>query len=59
MRIYRPNEYAILSQRLTKQEMTCIEHCQIHSDCAADGECPLQKRVADIIAENAESEVAK
>ncbi len=55
MRLYKPNEYTTLSQRLTEQEMTCIEHCQTHTDCAADGECELQERVADISA--AESEV--
>ncbi|KKN21081.1 hypothetical protein LCGC14_0929070 [marine sediment metagenome] len=54
MRQYQPNEYAILSARLTEQEMTCIEHCQVHSDCAADGECPLQERVTDIIAKESE-----
>ncbi|KKL19864.1 hypothetical protein LCGC14_2461170 [marine sediment metagenome] len=48
--------HIILSQRLTKQELTCIEHCQQHSDCAADGECELQERVANIVTEN-ESEV--
>lgn len=54
MRQYKPNEYAILAQRLTEQEMTCIEHCQTHNDCAVDGECPLQDRVADIIATESE-----
>ena len=44
--------YVLLSQRLTEQEMTCIEHCQQYSDCAADGECELQERVADIVAES-------
>ena len=53
--LYEPNEYALLSTRLTEQEMACIEYCQVHSDCAVDGECALQERVADIIA--AESEV--
>ncbi len=43
-----------LSQQLTPEEMTCIEHCQQHSDCAADGECELQERAANIIAENTE-----
>ena len=57
MRLYEPNEYALLSAQLTEQEMICIEHCQIHSDCVADGECALQERVADIIAK--ESEVSK
>ncbi|KKN69802.1 hypothetical protein LCGC14_0437480 [marine sediment metagenome] len=59
-RLYESNEYALLSARLTKQELTCIEHCQQHSDCAsdcaADGECELQERVADIVTES-ESEV--
>ena len=49
-RLYESNEYVTLSQRLTKQEMTCIEHCQVHSDCATDGDCALQERAADIIA---------
>ena len=49
------HDYLILSARLTKRELTCLEHCQQHSDCAADGECELQERAADIIA--AESEV--
>ncbi len=49
--------HIILSQRLTEQEMVCIKHCQQHSDCAADGECELQERAADIIA--TESEVIK
>ena len=56
-RLYKSGEYALLSARLTEQEMTCIEHCQVHSDCAADGECALQERVVDIIA--VESEVVK
>ena len=47
--------YALLSQRLTEQEMVCLAYCQICNDCVADGECPLQERAADIIA--AESEV--
>ncbi|KKN19126.1 hypothetical protein LCGC14_0948820 [marine sediment metagenome] len=51
-RLYESNEYALLSARLTKQELTCIEHCQQHSDCAADGECALQERVANIVTEN-------
>lgn len=50
MRIYKPTEYMALATRLTEQEMACIEHCQVHSDCAADGECALQERVANIIA---------
>ena len=54
MRLYEPNEYALLSARLTPEEMICIEHCQVHSDCAADGECALQERVADIIASESE-----
>lgn len=57
MRQYQPNEYTILSQRLTEAELECIAHCQIHTDCAADGECELQERVADIIATETESEV--
>ena len=57
MRQYQPNEYVILSQRLTKQEMTCISYCQQHSDCAANGECELQERAANIIAENSELEL--
>lgn len=47
-------DFVILSTQLTAEEMTCIEHCQQHSDCVADGECELQERVANIIAENAE-----
>lgn len=50
------NEYVILSARLTPDEMVCLAHCRIF-DCAADGECELQERAADIIA--AESEVMK
>ncbi len=46
--------YLILSTQLTPEEMACIEHCQQHSDCAADGECELQERAANIVAENAE-----
>ena len=49
--------YVILSQQLTVQEMHCINYCQQHSDCAADGECELQERAANIIA--MESEVKK
>ncbi len=58
-RIYKPNEYVILSQRLTKLEMGCIAHCQVHGDCSADGECGLQDKVADIIAAESESEVMR
>ena len=47
-------DHITLSAQLTPEEMTCIEHCQQYSDCAADGECGLQERVVDIIAENAE-----
>ena len=49
------HDYAILSARLTADELKCLDYCQQHSDCAADGECELQERAADIIA--AESEV--
>ena len=54
MRLYEPNEYVLLLARLTEQEMICIEHCQTHSDCTVDGECVLQERVADIIAQQAD-----
>lgn len=50
-------DYTILSQRLTPDELKCLEHCQQHSDCAADGECELQERAVDIIARENESEV--
>ncbi len=50
-------DYVILSQQLTVAEMHCISHCQQHSDCAVDGECELQERAANIIAENSELEL--
>jgi hypothetical protein len=46
------HNYLILSARLTELEMTCLAYCQICNDCAADGECELQERAANIIAEN-------
>ena len=47
-------DYAILSTQLTVQEMKCLNYCQQYSDCAADGECELQERAADIIATESE-----
>lgn len=47
-------DYTTLSTQLTPEEMTCLAYCQICSDCAADGECVLQERAANIIAESAE-----
>ena len=46
-------EYVILSARLTPAEMACLAHCRIF-DCAADGECELQERAADIVAKESE-----
>ena len=50
-------DFVILSSRLTIAEMHCINYCRTHNDCAADGECELQERAADIIAAESEKSV--
>lgn len=49
MTIYDTEEYVILAARLTPTELECINRCTQHG-CVVNGECPLQDRVANILA---------
>lgn len=50
-RIYCGDDYKLLAAKLSPEEITCISHCAVFDDCAADGDCELQKKVNKIIGE--------
>ena len=43
--------FKLLSSKLSLEELTCISHCAVFSDCAADGDCELQNKVDKIVGE--------
>lgn len=44
-------EYHTLAAKLPPKELTCISHCVVFDDCAADGNCVLQDKVNSILKE--------
>lgn len=42
-------QYRLLLSRLSPEELVCISHCAVFSDCATDGDCELQDKVTKII----------
>ena len=43
--------FKLLSSRLSPEELTCVSHCAVFDDCAADGDCALQNKVDKIVKE--------
>lgn len=50
-RIYCGDDYKVLAAKLSPEELTCISHCVVFNDCAADGDCDLQDKVNSILRE--------
>jgi len=50
MEIYSGDEFTLLSSKLAPEELTCIGYCAIEK-CSAQGDCNLEDKVTDIIAE--------
>lgn len=50
-RIYGGDDYRTLATKLSPEELTCISHCAVFDDCAADGDCELQDKVNGILKE--------
>lgn len=48
-RIYCGDEFQLLAAKLSPEELTCISHCAVFDDCAADGDCKLQDKVDNIL----------
>lgn len=44
-RVYCGMEYQLLASKLSPEELTCISHCAVFSDCAINGNCELQSKV--------------
>lgn len=43
--------FPLLVSRLSKEEIKCLSHCLVFSDCAIDGSCEIQKKVNNILKE--------
>lgn len=48
-RVFNCMAYLLLAERLSSEELTCISHCLVFDDCAADGDCELQDKANKIV----------
>ena len=50
-RVYSGTAYLLLAEKLSTEELTCISHCAVFSDCGIDGDCKTQNKADKIVKE--------
>ncbi|KKN73088.1 hypothetical protein LCGC14_0403970 [marine sediment metagenome] len=46
---YSSTTYLLLAEKLSPEELTCISHCAVFSDCGIDGNCKIQDKANKIV----------